>query len=680
MPSSQQQVTAVKFVYWKLFRIIFVIFSLYLIGDVFYRWDGFRYHSSFLDFLPSVALISILWSVIAALLTLLLWVPYKVVVWCRKKLDWKIKDDHILLFTIISMLLAITAWIGKHTFYQYKTSLQLKLIVFLCVLSVAIFLSWLLRNRTALLDRVTKLLAIIQQQITPIVWIFGLVVLISMPIVVYKTMGSKESEIVLPKFIKHSSTSKERPNIILVTYDALAARNMSVYGYGKNTTPFISKWAREASLFARLQAASNWTGPTCSSLMTGKRVWTHQKYDPHIYGSPAIKSNTENIVLELKKNGYYTMAFIQNSTASVEALGIKDSFDLISPYWHLRNPLTLKGNIRFWLDRVFHNKIKFIHWIIAEDFIFGSLLNRFPANIHATVVPPEKVFYKFFASLDNKIQTPFFAWIHLLPPHDPFLPPPPYMQSFNDSLQFTTKKTLRELKVSLQKHMNKNIQSLKISLQDQDNFRQADLSILVSRYNEFIRYIDNTFKDFIDELGRKRLKNTVIMLSADHGESFKHGYIIHGGPFLYEQVTNIPLIIKSPGQKKEQIINTLIEQIDISATILDFANIPRPTWMEGRSLVPLLQEAGFSARPVFSMNFENNPRNNSITKGTIAVWEDDYKLIYYLEEQLALLFNLKQDPDELNNIFEKDPEVGEHLLRLIQHNLQNANEKIIKGK
>ena len=678
MESHKKRVTNIIASYWQCFRIIFVIFSLYLMGDVFYRWDGFRYHSSFIDFLPSVALISILWSVIAALLAFLLWMPYKVSVWYRKKLDWKIKDNHILLFTVISILLAVTAWISKVTLYQYKTSLQLKFIVLLCVISMAIFLTRLLRNKTELIDRIVK---ITQERITPLVWIFGFVILMSIPIVVYKTIGTSEAKIISPGFIKHSSATKESPNIILVTYDALAARNMSVYGYEKNTTPFIRKWAKEASLFTRLYAGSNWTGPTCSSLMTGKRVWTHQKYDPQIYGSPAIKSNTENIVLELKKNGYYTMAFIQNSTASVEALGIKDSFDLISPYWHLRNPLTLKGNIRFWLDRVFHNKIKFIHWIIAEDFIFGSLLNRYDKNITETEVPPKKVFDNFFATLDNKIKKPIFAWIHLYPPHDPYLAPPLYMQSIDNSFKFTNKNSITKVKRSFQKHMWKNIQSLKVSLQDKQNFRLIDLSVFKSRYDEFIRYIDSTFKDFLYQLDSKGLKNTVIILSSDHGESFEHGDIIHGGPFLYEQVTHIPLIIKSPGQKKGQIINTLIEQIDIPATVLDFANIPRPRWMEGRSLIPLLQETEFSARPVFSMNFENNPsRGNPITTGTVAVWKDNYKLIYYLEDKLPILFNLKQDPDELNNIFEKDTEVGKHLLRLIQNNLQNANERIARGE
>jgi glucan phosphoethanolaminetransferase (alkaline phosphatase superfamily) len=285
---------------WQIFRIVFVIFFLYLLGDVFYRWDGFKYHSSFSEFLPSVALVSILWSIMAVLLTMLLWLLHRGVTWFSKQRDWKVKQEQLLLFIVITIFLSFTVWFGKSIFYHYKTSLQLKFVAVLCVISTAIFFTWLLR-RSKLIDRIVKLLEIIQQHITPLVWIFGFFVFIAVPIVAYHTWFNSKDKVVLQEVINHSSTNKDRPNIILVTYDALTARHMSVYGYKRETTPFISKWSQKASLFTMLHAASNWTGPTCSSLMTGKRVWTHQKYDPHIYGSPPIKSETENLALELKK-------------------------------------------------------------------------------------------------------------------------------------------------------------------------------------------------------------------------------------------------------------------------------------------------------------------------------------------------------------------------------------------
>ncbi len=211
--------------------------------------------------------------------------------------------------------------------------------------------------------------------------------------------------------------------------------------------------------------------------------------------------------------------------------------------------------------------------------------------------------------------------------------------------------------------------------------QQAMIDILRARYNEFISYCDKQFEDFIEQLAtRDNLKNTVIILSSDHGESFEHNFVGHASPYLYEQMVHIPLIIKESNQTKGRVINDLVEQIDIAPTILDLADIPVPSWMEGRSLVPLMRDEKVPSRPVFSMSFIRNPsRGHQITRGTIAVWDGDYKLIHYLEEKESLLFNLKQDPDELQNLFDKEPEIAQDLLILIQDNLKKANQRISKG-
>ena len=66
-----------------------------------------------------------------------------------------------------------------------------------------------------------------------------------------------------------------------------------------------------------------------------------------------------------------------------------------------------------------------------------------------------------------------------------------------------------------------------------------------------------------------------------------------------------------------------------------------------------------------------------ITQGTIAVWDGDYKLIYYLEPKKVLLFNLLTGPDEIRNIYEEQPEIAKRLLRLINDQLSEANKRII---
>ncbi len=654
--------------YWQVFRLIFVVFSLYLMGDAFFRWDGFRFYSTFSEFLPSIALISILWSIVAAFTAMMIWLPPVVLGWLFQRIGWKIRIEKLQAFIGIFLILGVMAWIGKYFISPPRATLQLKIIVFLCAVLAGIFFSW------KFLDKLEQWAGIIQERITSLVWVFGIWVILSVPLVSYHTWIKPEHIAVSQKISQTTTDNKSRPNIILITFDALTARDMSVYGYHRPTTPFISKWAKSGSLFTRLKAESNFTTATTASLMTGKRLWTHQTYQD--LGSKPVKSDIENLPLVLKNHGYYTMAFVANPAASVRLLGIADSFDIAPLATEFSAPASLIYIINKTLYRLFGDKIRLHGWITHADFIFYRFLNQISRDFSITIFPAEKIFKRFLLVIDENPSEPYFAWIHIFPPHTPYLPPLPYMGMYNSSYKLATAKSqIGMLKTISNKYQFKYYQHFPEEV-------QPTVDTLRARYDEFIRYCDDEFENFIKDLtDNNKLQNTAIILSSDHGESFDHNYKDHGGVHLYEQVTSIPLIIKEPDRAEGRIINDLTEQIDIPPTILDLADIPAPQWMEGRSLLPLMQGKRLPLRHVFSMNFEKNPSLwHEITRGTVAVWEDDYKLIHFLEEKESLLFNLKQDPDELNNLFDREPEVSQRLLTLIQKNLKEANERISKGE
>ncbi len=639
---------------WKIFRLIFVIFFLYLIGDAFYRWDGFRYYATFSEFLPSIALISILTSITALFVATFLWLMIMGVEWFSIRTGFKIKAEHLLFFTCLLILLGKTVWIGKLIMVGTGSTLQLKLILLFCVVIAAFFFTWLLRDK----------FNIIHERITPLVWLFGIFVLLSVPLVTYKTIFKETSTVVSQKPFQISKGNNNQPNIILIIFDALTTRDMSVYGYHRQTTPFIAEWAKKASLFKNLKASSNTTTPAIANIITGKRPWTHHVY--HLGGSNPARNDRENFPLLLKNNGYYNMAFVANHFGSVKRLAASDAFEIAPLSSDFSTPVSLFGIINNVLFRLFGEKITLYDWIIKEDFILYRFVCILFRGVSETSVAPKNVFKRFLQVIDKNHHEPFFAWIHIHPPHFPYLPSAPYMGLFDSSPEMKSLKS-QYAQYKYKKFTEKRLKTVKI---------------LRARYDEFISYCDNQFNDFTTQL-RKRgiLKNSVIILTSDHGESFEHNHLEHDSPHLYEPVTNIPLIIKEPGQTEERIIEGLVEQIDIPATILDLANITVPSWMEGRSLLPLMHGNRFTSRPVLSMYLSSNPAHeHQITKGTFAVWEEDFKLIYYLEENKSLLFHLKHDPGELNNLFEKESETGYYLLSLIQNNLKNVNEDISKGK
>lgn len=283
----------------------------------------------------------------------------------------------------------------------------------------------------------------------------------------------------------------------------------------------------------------------------------------------------------------------------------------------------------------------------------------------------ETVYERFIHDISLAHDKPFFARIHLYPPHDLFLPPEPYMGVFGDKDKFNTEAKQLESDLFYKYY---------------EPERQKDIDILRKRYDEFILYSDQQFKVFLSQLNNTiDMSNTIIILTSDHGESFSHGYSNHDGPYLYESLVHVPLIVKMPdisGSGNEHVNGKRIEmnvgQADIAPTILEIAGLPVPEWIEGRSLVPLLNGRFLEPRPVFSMQLIKNKDigNVEINRGTLAVWDGDYKLIHYLDEGKSLLFNVRDDPDELRDLFAEEPEISHNLLSIIKENLNKANEKI----
>jgi arylsulfatase A-like enzyme len=660
--------------FWHFFRLIFLVFSLYLMGDAFYRWDGLKLYMTFSELLPSIALASIIWSILAFITALAAWFVIKV---CQRICTFagiRVGTEHILFFGISFFSLGFLAWAVKKLIWSdMQMALQLKLVVFAFMFSAVLILSWLFRGRAE------KWLDSMNQRITPLVWLFGIFVILSVPLVAFNAWGPAPGKSALQTSTSSQSAGAhpdlKRPNILLVTFDALTARDMSVYGYKKATTPFIKKWAETASLFTWTEAASSYTGPTTASIMTGKRVWTHRRYHQEKAARP-VKSDIENLARVLKNNGYHNYAFVQNSIASVDSLGIADSFDMAPMVTDFVTVATVEGFIEKQLYNLFGKKFKVHNWLGQDDFIFTTLLRKFPQKIYITENPPEMVFNRFLDLLDGGAVGPFFAWLHVMPPHTPYLPPRPYAGTFNKSWEMREQNILENFRsIEYMQYARKK--------QPLPEKTKAKAAILRDFYDEFILYCDSRFKDFIKDLKKRNtLENTVIILSADHGESFdlEHNFLFHGGFHLYDQVTHIPLIIKEPGQTTGNVIDRFVEQIDIPATILDLTGIPVPEWMEGRSLVPLLHNKALPPRPVLSMLLPQNNPSREITKGTFSVYEGDYKLIYYLEDGKTLLFNLRKDPAELFDLLDSEPERGRRLLAFLKNNLRKANDVILKGE
>ena len=183
-------------------------------------------------------------------------------------------------------------------------------------------------------------------------------------------------------------------------------------------------------------------------------------------------------------------------------------------------------------------------------------------------------------------------------------------------------------------------------------------------YDEYIAYVDSEFGRFYDNLKTTGLlENTYFILTSDHGQLFERGIHGHITSTLYESLIHVPLLIARPGQRGREDIFSLTSCTDLLPTLLHATGKTIPDWIEGKVLPTFGGgDEEYHERVVYSVEARTNPKFGPLEKGTVALLKGEYKLIHYFgydgfEDQYEL-YNLKKDPDELDDIFEKIPAVG----------------------
>lgn len=424
----------------------------------------------------------------------------------------------------------------------------------------------------------------------------------------------------------------DRPTIFLITVDTLSALYLPMYGYDLPTAPRLAEFADSATVFVRNYANSNFTTPAVNSIMHGTRPWTHRAV--HLEAKPLAPAPAHSLPALLKAAGYFTASVSTNTWASPRNLGITESFSAVSEnnVCAASDPVSVlppELQIAVRASVVWKN----VHWLIlrATDWI-GLCAGRH--------FDPELAFAEARGILARApAGRPLFLWVHLFPPHDPYITPPPFVGAFAPGPEARDRASTKPPDAYLART------------------RLDFPGLWRLRYQEAIRYVDYHIGAFLDELKRTGLYGrSLIVVTADHGESFSKSYGGHGGPALHEELVRIPLLVKLPGQTARKELTQLSEQADLLPTILELAGLgPRPR-TEGISLVPALRGQPID-RPVFSMNFQHSNRLGPLENGSVAMFQGRWKYVHYfgkihlpaippLEDAL---YDLAADPRETSN-------------------------------
>ena len=440
-------------------------------------------------------------------------------------------------------------------------------------------------------------------------------------------------------------------NVILIAINNIGTEHMSLYGYSRKTTPRLEVWAKDALVFENAYTPASWTLPVITTVFTALNPYTHKVMDRYLENT--LSKDIKTLPQILAYNGYATAAFTG---------GLDD-------------------------NRIFGHMRGFSQTDTNPSFTGFSVTLKQARDW-----------------LSHNSKKKFFLFVHGYDAHPPFTPPRRFQGAFSATKgkDITIKPgfTYRGFRkfdgryqaycISREDPLHPNTSQPPVDPEDifpRVVLTQDDVDYLTALHDETILSVDAQVTSFLNSLDKELLKKTIIIVFSEHGEMFaKHGRFGRVGTIrgtLYDDVVHIPLLIKIPGINTRRITG-LAQLADIMPTILDLLDIPLFRRVQGRSLVPLIKQNQSVNDYVYSgaaYNFAGGPKRPFSSYPSIneSVRDPDWKLIHEVffsadtvgkfsdnkslkvKEETFELYDLKNDPNELNNTLNAYPEKAKEL-------------------
>jgi choline-sulfatase len=317
-------------------------------------------------------------------------------------------------------------------------------------------------------------------------------------------------------------------NILLVTLDTTRADRIGAYGYAAARTSHFDRLAAEGVRFERAIAQAPITLPSHASLFTARFPFTHGVRNN---GNFYLSDQFPTLTTALHDRGYRTGAFVSSFILD-RRYGLARGFDEYDD----RLESARKQVVNFEVERRGdQTALKADAWLERYAKENSLVTGTAAATVH-----------------------PFFLWLHLYDPHEPYRPPQPFRSLFAD--------------------------------------RPYDGEIA------FTDTIVASVMDRLDKLGL--LSSTLIAIVGDHGESLgDHGEETHS-MFVYEPALHVPLILWRPGRLPAgKVVEPLVRALDLAPTLLDLIGAPPLPGAEGRSLLPLVNGKAMPSAPAYAETY-----------------------------------------------------------------------------
>ena len=392
-------------------------------------------------------------------------------------------------------------------------------------------------------------------------------------------------------------------NVILIIPESVSARHMGIYGYERDTTPFIDEFfGKEGIVFENAWSTAPWTWPSFVALYTSQLA-------PDVfveYWQDKLSDTTPTFIDVLKKNKIPKLLI---HTWTIFPHDKLDSFIM-----------------KFEPEERFQGEDAFL-FLKASEWIEERARKG-----------------------DGQ---PFFLFLQPSTPHAPYDPPEPYRYFFDAPSEYPGQIFGEIAKVQQALDRGENV--------------EVELKRFRLQYDQEIRYLDSQIESFVLRIPEKILRNTVIIFTSDHGQALGQHINIANVPHrgtLYEEEIHIPFLIKAPGVNSTRVYEP-ISLLDAGPTILDIFGFESPDSFRGTSLLSTLQgeklqtgvrivraenvhgeiidpEIFFKIEPKIRLEALPYPREIAVRKGK-------WKLIRRADNSFEL-YNLKNDHNEQNNL------------------------------
>lgn len=492
-------------------------------------------------------------------------------------------------------------------------------------------------------------------------------------------LGSHYFESKVSSLTYPNTSSLTPPNILVIIFDAWSASNTSLYGYPRQTTPVLEKLAQRALVYHHHYSGGNFTSPGTASLLTGLYPWTHLALQMR---SQIIDQYSGHSIFNLLPDTYHRFAYTQNLFTFVQLHQFRHAIDdlfkashtalqsgliaeklLFENYYPaseaeqllLRSEYT--PSVSLFLSLLDHIGLRLRYNLLKKRYQpeYPTGLVKWGTDDAAILVHRLEDAIDWIINQANVAPTPHFGYVHLLPPHAPYNPRVDFAELFsNDGWQAPDKPLFKKSPDA----NAEEIQSRRLN------------------YDRYIAQVDAEFGRLYQALEENGyLKNTILVLTSDHGEILERGMYGHSTPALYEPLIHVPLLIFMPDQQSRIDIYNTTSAVDLVPTLLQLTGGSLPDSLEGK-LLPLEPTPDSDNREVYVVEAKRNPRSEPFTQASFALVQWPYKLSLYtgyedIKEHFEL-YNLQNDPEELEDIFSVNLPLAQEMKKTLLDRIPSA--------